>query len=110
MAIQRLSLRDQVRDELAGWLNDGRLKPGQRLEEERLARAMGVSRTPLREALASLARDGLVDAVPHRGFRVPALSVEVVRDLYPIIGSLEALAVRLSGSAVVELAGGRSSS
>jgi DNA-binding GntR family transcriptional regulator len=104
MAIQRHSLRDQVRDELAGWLADGRLKPGQRLEEERLARAMGVSRTPLREALASLARDGLVETVPNRGFHVPALSAELVRDLYPIIGSLEALAVRLSGSALRELA------
>lgn len=66
---------------------------------------MGVSRTPLREALASLARDGLVETIPHRGFHVPVLSAELVRDLYPIIGSLEALAIRLSGTALRELAG-----
>jgi DNA-binding GntR family transcriptional regulator len=106
MAIQRHSLRDQVREELVNWLSDGRLPPGQRLEEERLSRALGVSRTPLREALSSLARDGLVEAVPHRGFRVPRLSAERVRDLYPILGSLEGLALRLSGPRVRELAAG----
>ncbi len=105
MPIQRLSLRSQVRDEIVAWLGDGRLKPGQRLEEERLSRAMGVSRTPVREALATLVADGLVEAVPHKGFRVPALSAGRVHDLFPIAGSLEALAVRLSGPGVAVLAG-----
>lgn len=106
MAIQRLNLRDQVREELIEWLSDGRLKPGQRLEEERISRALGVSRTPLREALTSLASDGLVEAVARRGFRVPKLSAERVRDLYPVIGSLEGLALRLSGSQAIPLASG----
>lgn len=104
MAIQRQNLRDQVREELNDWLSDGRLAPGQRLEEERLSRALGVSRTPLREALSVLASEGLVEAVPRRGFRVPRLSAERVRDLYPVIGSLEGLALRLSGPRVRELA------
>lgn len=98
MAIQHSNLRDQVREELLNWLADGRLPPGQRLEEERLSRALGVSRTPLREALTSLASDGLVEAIPRRGFRVPKLSAERVRNLHPILGALEGLAVRLSGS------------
>jgi DNA-binding GntR family transcriptional regulator len=106
MAIQRVNLRDQVRDELVEWLADGRLPPGQRLEEERLSKALGVSRTPLREALSKLATEGLVEAVPRRGFRVPKLSAERVRDLYPVIGSLEGLALRLSGPRVRELAAG----
>lgn len=106
MAIQRLNLRDQVRIELIDWLSDGRLAPGQRLEEERLSRALGVSRTPLREALSNLASEGLVEAVPRRGFRVPKLSAERVRDIYPVIGSLEGLALRLSGTRVRELAAG----
>lgn len=104
MAIQRVNLRDQVREELLAWLSDGRLTPGQRLEEERLSRGLGVSRTPLREALASLASDGIVEAVPRRGFRVPKLSAERVRNLYPVIGSLEGLALRLSGSQAIALA------
>ena len=98
MAIQHSNLRDQVREELLNWLADGRLPPGQRLEEERISRALGVSRTPLREALTSLASDGLVEAIPRRGFRVPKLSAERVRNLHPILGALEGLAVRLSGS------------
>lgn len=106
MAIQRQNLRDQVREELVEWLSDGRLGPGQRLEEERLSRALGVSRTPLREALANLASEGLVEAIPRRGFRVPKLSAERVRDLFPVIGSLEGLALRLSGARVRELATG----
>jgi DNA-binding GntR family transcriptional regulator len=106
MAIQRINLRDQVRSELMEWLSDGRLLPGQRLEEERLSRALGVSRTPLREALANLASEGLVEAVPRRGFRVPRLSAEHVRDLHPVLGSLEGLALRLSGPRVRELAEG----
>ena len=104
MPIQRYSLRDQVRAELVAWLAEGRLRTGQRLEEERLSRALGVSRTPVREALASLVAEGLVEAVPHRGFRVPALSARLVGDLFPIAGALEALAVRLSGHRVRELA------
>jgi DNA-binding GntR family transcriptional regulator len=106
MAIQRLNLRDQVREELVDWLSDGRLKPGQRLEEERISQALGVSRTPLREALTRLAGDGLVEAVPRRGFRVPRLSAELVRDLYPVVGGLEGLAIRLSGAQASGLASG----
>lgn len=105
MPIQRYSLREQARDELVSWLADGRLGPGQRLEEERLSRALGVSRTPVREALTSLVADGLVEAVPHKGFRVPALSAGLVNDLFPIAGSLEGLALRLSGHAARSLAG-----
>lgn len=106
MAIRRTVLRDEVREALLEWLAAGRLAPGQRLEEARLSQALGVSRTPLREALASLARDGLVEAVPRRGFRVPGLKAETARDLYPVIGSLEGLALRLSGAGAITLATG----
>jgi DNA-binding GntR family transcriptional regulator len=98
LAIRRHTLRAQVRDELVQWLDHGRLKPGERLEETRLARSLGVSRTPLREALAGMAEDGLVESVPNRGFRVPSLSLNVVQDLYPMLGAFEGLALRLAGS------------
>lgn len=106
MPIQRVNLREQVREELVAWLSDGRLKPGQRLEEERLSQAMGVSRTPLREALSTLASEGLVTAVPRRGFRVPKLSADTARDLLPMVGALEGLALRLSGPQSRTLAAG----
>jgi DNA-binding GntR family transcriptional regulator len=98
MAIRRHTLRAQVRDELVQWLANGRLRPGERLEETRLARALGVSRTPLREALTGMAEDGLVESVPNRGFRVPGLALTVVQDLYPMLGALEGLALRLAGA------------
>jgi DNA-binding GntR family transcriptional regulator len=97
LAIRRHTLRAQVRDELIQWLGNGRLRPGERLEETRLARALGVSRTPLREALTGMAEDGLVESVPNRGFRVPDLALGVVQDLYPMLGALEGLALRLAG-------------
>lgn len=106
MAIKRLNLRDEVREALLEWLAAGRLAPGQRLEEERLSQALGVSRTPLREALASLAQEGVIESVPRRGFRVPGLSAERVRDLYPVLGGLEGLALRLSGPGAMSLARG----
>lgn len=104
MAIRHVNLRDQVREELLNWLADGRLPPGQHLEEERISRALGVSRTPLREALTSLASDGLVESLPRRGFRVPKLAAERVRNLHPVIGALEGLALRLSGNQAALLA------
>ena len=103
MAIRRHTLRAQVRDELMQWLAGGRLRPGDRLEETRLARALGVSRTPLREALTGMAEDGLVESIPNRGFRVPPLSLTVVQDLYPMLGAMEGLALRLAGARAREL-------
>lgn len=104
MAIDRRNLRDQAREQLEEWLGDGRLQSGQRLDEGKLARALGISRTPVREALTALACDRMVDALPRRGFRVPALTAESIRDVFPVIGALEGLAIRLSGSAIRERA------
>jgi DNA-binding GntR family transcriptional regulator len=97
MQIYAHPLRDQVRDALVEWLEMGRLQPGTRLEEVRLAETFSVSRTPLREALRGLEQEGLVESSPNRGFRVPSLNEQVVRELYPIIAALESLALRLGG-------------
>ncbi len=104
MPIDRRNLRDQVREQLTEWLADGRLRAGQHLDEGALARALGVSRTPVREALAGLAREGLIEAVPRHGFQVPALAAETVQELFPLIGALEGLAIRLAGRSLPELA------
>lgn len=98
MPIQARTLRDQIREELLKWLTEGRLAPGQRLEEARLTGELGVSRTPLREALRGLEQEGLVDSSANRGFRVAPLEAETVRNLFPIIGTLTALALRLGGA------------
>jgi DNA-binding GntR family transcriptional regulator len=72
---------------------DGRLAPGSNVVERDLSAGLGVSRTPLREALLGLEAEGLLRAEPQRGFFVLELSLGEAKELYPLIGSLEAFAV-----------------
>ncbi len=74
----------------------GRLRPGERLNSIRLARRLGVSRMPVREALGRLASAGLVEYVPHRGAFVKKLSIEEVIEIYYIRAALEGVAARLA--------------
>ena len=78
----------------------GTLAPDQRLDEMGLAIAIGTSRTPVREALIALEQEGLVRSRPNHGFSVAPLDEDLVRQLYPILGALEATAVELSGAAL----------
>ncbi len=72
----------------------GEYEAGAPLFEVHLAAALGMSRTPVREALQALARDGLVEVVPSRGFIVPRRSMEDVRELFELRESLEGMAAR----------------
>ncbi len=89
-------MRDQLRSLLRDQIISGELKGGVRLEEVTLSTELGVSRTPLREALLGLTQEGLVISRPHRGFMVAPADPDVVRELYPILGTLEALVVESS--------------
>ena len=77
-------------------ITEGDLAPGARLNERALCDRLGVSRTPLREAFRLLAADGLVELEPNRGASVVALSVRDVRELFEVMGTLEALAGELA--------------
>lgn len=96
-----ISDRPNISREIAARLRDrivdGRLAPGERINEVRLAASLRVSRTPLREALAGLSSEGSLVAVPRRGFFVAALSEEEFRHLYPIRALLDPEALALSG-------------
>lgn len=81
----------------------GKLKPGSKIIESRLATAMGVSRTPLREALLHLEREGLVRSDLRRGFTVEPLSAREVRETYPLLAALECFAVRTSAEFIPPL-------
>lgn len=74
----------------------GQLAPGDFVREQDLSEALGVSRTPVREALGRLATEGFLERIPHRGFRVPEQSISRLTELYPIVSALELLAGRLA--------------
>lgn len=73
----------------------GEIPPGERLQQVPLSEELGVSRTPLREALALLARDGLLDYEPNRGYAVRAFRLSDVEQAFEARGRLESLAARL---------------
>lgn len=72
------------------------LRPGQQLKEEELASQLGISSTPLREALAKLEQEWLVKTIPHRGKFVTEITAETVRDIFEVRRELEGLAVELA--------------
>jgi len=78
------SLREQVYDHLKRRLNEGGLVPGAFLDLNAIAAEIGISRTPLRDALLHLESEGFVEILPRRGVRVVELTLERIRDLYEI--------------------------
>ena len=87
--IPRQSLRDSIADRLRASILEGALRPGERIVELTVARQLGVSRAPLREALWQLAKEGLVRFVANRGAFVADLSADDVRDIFDVRESLE---------------------
>ncbi len=94
--------RDEVRDRLRALIVGGGLASGARVEEVEVAHHLGVSRTPVREALIALEAEGLVEAQPHRGYRVAPADAALVRETYPILAALEATALRMTGPAIFD--------
>jgi DNA-binding GntR family transcriptional regulator len=90
-----IALADQVYERLRDLLRTGRVGPSERLQEVTLATQLGVSRTPVREALARLASEGLVEA-DGRSFAVPGLTAEDLDDIYALRSLLEPEAIRLA--------------
>jgi DNA-binding GntR family transcriptional regulator len=74
MSITRASITQQVIDTLKQWIREHELSPDDWIRQEDVARRLGVSRVPVREALTALAAEGLVEIVPHRGVRVTRLT------------------------------------
>ncbi|WP_380283632.1 GntR family transcriptional regulator [Kitasatospora purpeofusca] len=96
MAIERRPLREQIRDELMDRLTRGEFAAGTDVNEAVLAAELGVSRTPLREALIALAGEGVLESSQGRGFRFAPVSRKEFRELVAIVAALEALALESS--------------
>lgn len=91
-----LPLRDVVFNALRKAILSGDLKPGERLMEKQLAEKMGVSRTPVREAIRKLELEGFVVMVPRKGAQVAEITEKDIQDVLEVRGALEELAVKLA--------------
>ena len=95
-------MRERTYNSLKADVLAGRFNPGERLTEEHLAKKMGVSRTPVREALHKLASEGLVQPLESRGFTVARDSREEMEDLFDIRAALEGYAIRMISECISE--------
>jgi DNA-binding GntR family transcriptional regulator len=89
-------LRELVFESLREAIISGMLRPSERLMEIQLAEEMGVSRTPVREAIRKLELEGLVVMIPRKGAYVAGMSIKDIADVFEIRGALEGLAAELA--------------
>jgi DNA-binding GntR family transcriptional regulator len=94
--VERMQLHSSVVDRLRTFIVEGVLDPGVKLNERELCEMLGVSRTPLREALKLLAAEGLVDIAPNRGASVSKISGAEMREMFELMSGLEAFAGQLA--------------
>lgn len=93
-------LREIVFETLREAIIQGRLRPGERMMEIQLAEEMGVSRTPVREAIRKLELEGFVVMVPRKGAYVAGISVKDIVDVFEVRAALEALAAGLAAERI----------
>ena len=96
----RRVLREEIREQLIDDILSGRLPPGTRIVETRLAQELGVSQAPVREALRDLELFGFVTSSPFRGTQVREISPEDLLEIYPVRAALEAVAARTAASRI----------
>jgi DNA-binding GntR family transcriptional regulator len=94
--VERHLLRDTAYSALCDAIVTGTLAPGERIHDSDLCAWLGLSRTPVREALARLQEDGLVEMAPQRYTRVAPMSPREARDCFPLVATLHALATELA--------------
>ena len=90
------SLKDRAYHRIKAAILNLELKPGDPLVEGELAERLGISKTPVRDALTELRREGLVTKIPYSGTCVSEITQQDIRDIIQIRGVLEALAARLA--------------
>jgi DNA-binding GntR family transcriptional regulator len=94
--IEAKTLHQEVTARLREMIRSGDLSRGQKIDEKHLSELMGVSRTPVREALRILHSEGLVDLIPHKGAYVTQPGIQEIRDLFEVMGVLEGTCAKLA--------------
>jgi DNA-binding GntR family transcriptional regulator len=97
-----VSAREKTYEHLKSNIFAGRFAPGERLAEEHLAEELGVSRTPVREALHKLEQDGLIEPLESRGFCIPRDSAEEIEDLFELRTVLEGYTLKIICQRITE--------
>lgn len=95
-------LHTEAASRLRGMILSGELPPGYRMRELQLCEQLGVSRTPVREALRTLAAEGLVDLLPNRSVVVSQLHAPDLEHLFTVFGAVEGLAAELACARITE--------
>lgn len=98
--LARMSIREEVYLKVQDWIITGYFKPGVHLKDKELAEALGVSRTPVREALILLEEEGFVQSKRNSWTQVSPVDIEEAYRIYPIISALECLAIEESQSKI----------
>lgn len=92
---KRTTLEAQALKQIKNEIGSGRLRPGDRIVEEDLAKKMGMSRFPIREAIRALEREGLLVSIPFKGAHIRQLDEKDLEELYALRSGLEELAIRI---------------
>jgi len=100
--IERRVFRDKIREKMIDAILTGRLPPGSRIVETKLAQQFGVSQAPVREALRDLALYGFVVSSPFRGTQVRRITPEELLEIYPIRAALEGVAAAAAATRIDE--------
>jgi DNA-binding GntR family transcriptional regulator len=101
-APRHLTLRERIYEEIVRMIVSGELPSGAALDERALTERLAVSRTPFREAIGTLAKEGLVEIRPYRGFYVRTFTAKEIEDLYELRKTLESMAARLAVQRMTE--------
>ena len=88
------TLKDHVYDYIAAQIRAGELTPGQRVNENIICEELGVSRTPVREALIQLAAEGVLENQARKGFTIYSMTEKDIREIYSVIGLLDGYAAQ----------------
>ena len=90
------TLKDLVYEYITTHIIKGDLQPNQKISESEICETLGVSRTPVREALIHLSSEGVLQNIPHKGFIIKPLNEEQAAELYEVIGVLDGLAASMA--------------
>lgn len=101
-ALSIKTMKEQVYEYFRDQMNKGRVRPGSFLDLNEISRELGISRTPLRDALFQLEFEGFVTIFPRRGVMLNVLTMEKIRHIYEICGALEAAAIVLTSARLCE--------